>query len=103
MKSVLSICVLSLSVGLIAVPRWTLSSARNQSIGDRFAGAWWLVSLEAPGSDGKIHQVTSTGLLVFTRDGHLSVQVLERNPKLQATAGPGQFSQPRTRAYLGSY
>ena len=103
MKSVLSICILSLSVGLITIPRWTLSGARNQSVGDRFTGAWRLVSLEAPGPDGKIHQVASTGLFVFTRDGHLSVQVMERNPQPQAAAGPEQYSQGGYEASFGTY
>ena len=48
----------------------------NDRLKDRFVGAWRLVSLEAPGSDGKIHQADSTGLFVFTRDGHASVQVM---------------------------
>ena len=50
-------------------------------IRDRFAGAWRLVRLEQPGPDGKIHDVDCTGLFVFTRDGHASVQVMDRNPQ----------------------
>jgi hypothetical protein len=39
-----------------------------------------MVSLESEGADGKIHTADSTGLLVFTSDGQMSLQVMERNP-----------------------
>lgn len=37
---------------------------------------------------GKIQKTNFTGLLVFTRDGHMSVQVMERNQQPQTPAGP---------------
>ena len=45
----------------------------------------------------------STGLLVFTGDGHMSVQVMERNPQAQAAAGPEQYSQGGYEASFGTY
>jgi hypothetical protein len=40
-------------------------------------GAWHLVSLEAPGPDGKLAAVPGLkGMLVYTRDGHVSVQIM---------------------------
>jgi hypothetical protein len=75
----------------------------NDSIRDRFVGAWRLVSLEQDGADGKIHRGDSTGLLVFTRDGHMSVQVMERNPQAQAPAAPEQYSQGGYEASFGTY
>jgi hypothetical protein len=40
-------------------------------------GAWHLVSMEEPGADGKMKHVTNrTGQLVYTRDGHMSVQLM---------------------------
>ena len=55
-------------------------AASMERIKDQFVGAWRLVSFEAPGPDGKIQKTESTGMFVFTRDGHASVQVMERNP-----------------------
>jgi len=75
----------------------------NDSIRDRFVGAWRLVSLEQQGADGKVHKADSTGLLVFTRDGHMSVQVMERNPQAQAPAAPEQYSQGGYEASFGTY
>ena len=65
----------------------------NQGVKDRFVGAWRLVSLEAPNPDGTIHKADSTGMFVFTRDGHASVQVMERNAPPQAAVQPAQASQ----------
>ena len=76
---------------------------RNEDIRARFVGAWRLVSLEAPGPDGQIHKADSSGMFVFTRDGHASVQVMERNPQPQAHAGPEQYSQSGYEATFGTY
>jgi len=75
----------------------------NRGIRERFVGAWRLVSLEAPGPDGKIHKADSTGLFVFTRDGHLSVQVMDRHPQPQTPAGPEQYSHGGYEATFGTY
>jgi hypothetical protein len=93
-----------MSLGLAAL---TLSGQQNR-LGDdgfrgHFVGAWRLVSLEAPGPDGKIQKSNSTGMFVFTRDGHASVQVMERNPPPQAAAGPEQYSQGGYEATFGTY
>jgi len=109
MKKLLSLGVVSLFIGMTAM---TLSGSHSQngrdrggndSIRDRFVGAWRLVSLEQQGADGKVHKADSTGLLVFTRDGHMSVQVMERNPQAQAPAAPEQYSQGGYEASFGTY
>ena len=72
-------------------------------IRDRFAGAWRLVRLEQPGTDGEIHSVDCKGLFVFTRDGHASVQVMERKPQASAATGPERYSQSGYEASWGTY
>jgi len=92
---------------LIGITTTTISGGQdrggNEGIQARFVGAWRLVSLEAPGPDGKIHKADSTGLFVFTRDGHASVQVMERNPPSQTPAGPDQYSHGGYEATFGTY
>jgi hypothetical protein len=91
---------------LIVITTTTLSSqgrGGSDSIQERFVGAWRLTSLEQEGADGKIHKSDSTGLLVFTRDGHMSVQVMDRNPPAQASAGSEQYSQGGYEASFGTY
>ena len=44
---------------------------------DRLIGAWHLVSIESPGTNGKLERKTDCkGQLIYTRDGHMSVQLM---------------------------
>jgi hypothetical protein len=104
MRKLLSLGLASLLIGITTA---TASGAQdgggNDSFRDRFVGAWRLASLEQEGADGKIRTSDSTGLLVFTGDGHMSVQVMDRNPPAQASAGPEQYSQGGYEASFGTY
>jgi hypothetical protein len=104
MKKLISVGVVTLLIGITST---TLSGSEDRvgsdGIRERFVGAWRLVSLEAPGPDRKVHRADSTGLLVFTRDGHMSVQVMERNPQPQAHAEPEQYSQGGYEATFGTF
>ena len=104
MKKLLPLAVVSLFIATAALTLFgSQDRAESQGIRGQFVGAWRLVSLEAPGLDGKVHPSDSTGLLVFTRDGHISVQVMERNPPPQTPAGPEQYSQGGYEASFGTY
>jgi hypothetical protein len=108
MKKLLSLGVVFLFIGMTAT---TLSGTQDRDVNggvrERFVGAWRLASLEQEGADGEIHRADSTGLLVFTRDGHMSVQVMYRNPQAnsQATtnAVPVQYAQDGYEASFGTY
>jgi len=54
------------------------SSAQGHRPSDRekLIGAWQLVSLASPGPDGKISVSHPAGILTYTRDGHVSVQLM---------------------------
>jgi hypothetical protein len=84
-----------------------MSSGRGDSRGtvikDRFVGAWRLVWLEEPDVDGKIHKADCTGLLVYTRAGQMSVQVMYRNPPSENKAEPLQYAQGGYEASFGRY
>src|SRR5260370_33609067 len=94
MKKLLSLGIVSLFIGMTAM---TLSGSQdrggNEGIRDRFVGAWRLAWLEEEGADGKIHRADCTGLLVYTRDGHMSVQVIYRNPLAATHAAPVPYAQ----------
>ena len=70
---------------------------------ERFVGAWRLVWLEEAAADGTVHEADCTGLLVFTREGRLSVQVMYRNPQTGTPAGPVQYAQGGYEATFGRY
>jgi lipocalin-like protein len=79
----------------------------NGDVRDRFVGAWRLAWLEEEGADRKIHRADCTGLLVYTRDGHMSVQVMYRNPpagpQAATNAAPVQYAQGGYEASFGTY
>jgi hypothetical protein len=93
----------------------TLSGSQGQSgkdrdvdggIRDRFIGAWRLAWLEEEGTDGKVHRADCTGLLVYTRDGHMSVQVMYQNPQTNpqsATNAAPVHAQGGYEASFGTY
>ena len=70
---------------------------------DRLVGAWRLVSLEEPDADGKIHKADCVGLLVYTVDGHMSVQVMYHNAPAATNGAPVQYAQGGYEASFGTY
>ncbi len=109
MKKLLSLGIVFLFIGMTTLAlsggqdRAGTDRGGNDGIRDRFVGAWQLASLEQEGADGRTHKSDSNGLLVFTRDGHMSVQVMDRNPPAQAAVGPEQYSQGGYEASFGTY
>ena len=109
MKKLLSLGVVSLFLGVtfFGMTATTLACAQdrdaNERIRDRFVGAWRLAWLEEQGADGEIHRADCTGLLVYTRDGHMSVQVMYRNPPTGSSAAPTQYAQGGYEASFGTY
>jgi len=96
MKRLLSLGV-AILVGMTAMTLCGQDRRGTESIRDRFVGGWRLAWLEEQGADGKIHRGDCTGLLVFTRDGHMSVQVMYRMPQSNShaasNAAPVQYAQ----------
>jgi len=107
MKKLSSHGLMTLLLGITAVSGLTLSGSQvrgvNEGIRDRFIGAWRLAWLEEEGADGKLHRADCTGLLVYTRDGHMSVQVMYRNPQAASQGEPVQYAQGGYEASFGTY
>jgi hypothetical protein len=107
MKSLFSLGLVSLFIGVATISGLTLPGSQSGTdkghIQDRFIGAWRLVWLEEPDADGKVHRADCTGLLVYTRDGHMSVQVMYRSPQTGGQAGPVQYAQGGYEASFGTY
>src|SRR4051812_41990589 len=79
------------------------SHSVNAGIQDRFVGGWRLVWLEEQDAQGQLHRADCTGLLVYTPDGKMSVQVMYRNPPPANDAAPVQYAQGGYEASFGSY
>jgi len=107
MRKLLSFGAVSVFIGMTTISGLTPSGSEdrgvNEAIRDRFVGAWRLAWLEEPGSDGEVHRADCTGLLVYTRDGHMSVQVMYREPQAATQAGQVQYAQGGYEASFGTY
>lgn len=81
-------------------------SAKNQVAGpnsarEKLIGAWHLVHIDAPGPGGKPADIPQPkGMLIYTRDGHMSVQLMY--PK-SANALSNEYVQNGYEASFGSY
>src|SRR5579864_3952762 len=103
MKRLLSLGVVILFIGMTALTLCGQDRSGSESIRDRFVGAWRLAWLEEQGADGKIHRADCIGLLVYTRDGHMSVQVMYRNPQASIGAAQVEYAQGGYEASFGTY
>lgn len=102
MKNLLLLGVVSLFLG-VATASGLAQSAGEKDVRSPFVGAWQLAWLEQPGADGKLRRIECCGMLVCTSDGHMSVQVMERNPQGPAASGTEQYSQGGYEASYGTY
>jgi len=67
----------------------------------KLIGAWHLVHIDSPGRDGRpTDLVQPQGMLIYTRDGHMSVQLMY--PK-STNAPSNEYVQNGYEASFGSY
>jgi Lipocalin-like domain len=98
-----------LGAGYLLIGMAALSLSGNQDrtgdegIRERFVGAWRLAWLEEEGADGKIRRADCTGQLVYTRDGHMAIQVVFKNPPAATNLAPVQYAQGGYEASFGTY
>jgi hypothetical protein len=99
LNGLLQLGVFSVLVGTTAM---TLTDSGNGTPNvqdrERFIGAWRLAWLEEVGTNGNVQKADCTGLLVYTSDGHMSVQVMYRN---QQTGN--SYAQGGYEASYGTY
>jgi len=104
MRELVSLVLVAIFFGttVVAFPAGQAHDAQ-QEVQSRFVGAWRLVWLEEPDANGTVHKADCTGLLVFTLDGHMSVQVMYRNLQSGGQGGPVQYAQGGYEASFGTY
>jgi hypothetical protein len=77
------------------------ASREANSAREKLIGAWHLVSMEEPGSDGKlIRRTDRIGMLLYTRDGHVSVQLMF---PMSESAVSNDYVKDGYEASFGSY
>jgi hypothetical protein len=100
LRVAMGVCLL---VGMaLAIARGREVSAREAGMPERLVGAWRLVSLEESDAAGKVHRADCTGLLVYTQDGHMSVQVMYGNAE-GGQSGSVQYAKGGYEASFGTY
>ena len=90
---------------VVALSGFALAQSSEKKIGismkEGLIGAWRLVSLDEPGTDGKVNRITDRkGMLIYTRDGHMSVQLMF--PKSESGVS-NDYVQNGYEASFGSY
>lgn len=69
-------CVVALS-GISQAQSLERKDAAPASAREKLIGAWHLFSMGEPGGDGRSNHATEIkGTLIYTRDGHMSVQLM---------------------------
>jgi hypothetical protein len=102
MQRVFSLVALVICIGMTAASGSPSQDEQGRAQ-DRFTGAWRLAWLEEPDADGKVHRADCTGMLVYTADRHMAVQVMFRNPQTGGQGGPVQYAQGGYEASFGTY
>jgi len=92
-------CTFAAVLALLGV---SLSQAANSiPAREKFIGAWHLVWMESQGADGKLTRVTNVkGILLYTRDGHMSVQLMFPEPQYALS---NDYVKNGYEASFGSY
>jgi hypothetical protein len=87
--------------GLVHVQSAKPQESGHASDRERLIGAWHLAHIDSPGQDGKPTDIPQPlGMLIYTRDGHMSVQLMY--PK-SANALSNEYIQNGYEASFGTY
>ena len=77
--------------------------ATGTPVRQQLIGAWRLVSDEET-VNGKLTKLDQTGILTYTTDGHMSVQIMDKDPNASDTSGnPVQYNAKGYEAYFGTF
>ncbi len=85
---------------------WLAQSAEKKKAGpapesQKLIGAWRLAWMEEQGPDGKVHRISDRkGMLIYTRDGHMSVQLMLPESE---SALSNEYVKDGYEASFGSY
>jgi hypothetical protein len=96
-----TLCGWALATVLASVALAHAQAGKNHSSRERLIGAWHLVRIDNPGPGGKpIPMPQPKGMLIYTRDGHMSVQLMY--PK-SAQPLSNEYVHDDYEASFGSY
>jgi hypothetical protein len=99
MRKLLALIAMLAAISAVA----QTSSKASQNSREKLLGAWKLVSIEEPGPDGKLQRLSNAGVIMYTHDGHMAVQIKMPEETASSAAAPIQYSKSGYEAYFGTY
>ena len=94
-------CGIVVLIAALTAPAQAQSANSQTTDRESLIGAWHLAHIDSPGPDGKSADIAQPlGMLIYTRDGHMSVQLMY--PKT-ANALSNEYVQDGYEASFGSY
>jgi Lipocalin-like domain len=100
-NAVFIVALLIFGFGAFALAQSVTKGGENTAAREKLIGAWHLVHVDVPGPDGKAIPIPQpTGMQIYTRDGHMSVQLIY--PK-SANAQSNEYVQDGYEASFGSF
>lgn len=89
---------------LVAVTtRGVSQSDLKDSVRDQLIGSWRLAWVEEQAADGKMFRAEQTGVIMYTRDGRMAVQIMLPAGTQAAGNNPVKYDQGSYEAYYGTY
>lgn len=87
--------------GVLQIPFARAQPVDHQTDRERLIGAWHLEHIDSLGQDGRASDIPQpNGMLIYTRDGHMSVQLMY--PR-SASSLSNEYAQNGYEASFGSY
>jgi hypothetical protein len=86
----------------IATPGSSQSDAKDR-VRDKLIGSWRLAWVEERAADGKMFRAEQTGVIMYTRDGRMAVQIMLPEGKDALGNNPVKYDQGSYEAYYGTY
>ena len=102
MRKVMSAVILALLVAPVAAQSDGIGG-NSESVREKLIGSWRLVLVDQQTPDGKTEKLERTGVIMYTRDGHMAVQILAAAHGPVDVGGPVQYEQGGYEAYYGTY
>lgn len=92
------------SFGLfLSASNWLLLSRPSKvPVRQQLIGAWRLVSDEES-VNGTLTKLDQAGILTYTSDGHMSVQIMDRDPNAVQSGSPVQYRANGYEGYFGTF
>ena len=87
-----------------ALQSQSADKASDAPVREKLVGAWRLVWVDEQQRDGTTKRITDRrGTIVYTRDGHMSVQIMLPNTGKASETNRVQYDQGGYKAYYGTY